>query len=79
MISTIEIRDAENLSKAGNSEYTKVDVFIDGAKVDVLFTKGPPKEGMQLESDKISSALEGRRVINIFFSGNMVTVSTEPE
>jgi len=79
MISTLGIKDAEDQEKASSSEYFKVDVFIDGEKVDELFTKGPPKEGMQLESDKISLALQGRRVINIFFSGSMVTVATEPE
>jgi hypothetical protein len=79
MISTLGIRDAENLAKASKPGATKVDVFVDGEKVDELFTEGPLREGMQLESDMISHALEGRRVVNISFSGNMVTVSTEPE
>jgi hypothetical protein len=76
MISILGIQDAENFAKA---EWPKVNVYIDGEKVDTLSTKEPIREGMELESEAISRALEGRRVVNMAFSGNMVTVFTEPE
>jgi len=79
MISTLGIRDAENLAKASQPGATKVDVFVDGEKVDQLLTDGPLKEGMQLESDAISHALEGRRVVNIYFQASTVNVHTEPD
>ena len=34
---------------------------------------------MTLDSDKISAALQGRTVIDMFFTGEIVNVVTEPE
>jgi hypothetical protein len=76
MISTLGIHDAEESDKA---TWPKVDVFVDGVKVDTLSINGPLREGTEIESEAISRALEGRQIINIAFSGNMVTVITGPE
>jgi hypothetical protein len=76
MISTLGISDAEEFEKA---TWPKVDVFVDGVKVDTLAINGPLKEGTKIESEAISRSLEGRQVINIAFSGNMVSVFTAPE
>jgi len=76
MISTLGIRDAKDFEE---SSWPKVHIYIDGEKVDTLATNEPIREGMELESEAISQALEGRRVINIAFSGDMVSVFTEPE
>jgi len=54
-------------------------VFIDGELVDTIVTDEHPHEGMELESDAITRALEGRRVINTFFAGRAVNVQTEPD
>jgi hypothetical protein len=70
------MRDADAFEE---STWPKVTVYIDGEKVDTLVTKEPIREGMELGSEAISRALEGRRVVNMAFSGNMVTVFTEPE
>jgi hypothetical protein len=58
---------------------TRVEVIIDEEMVDTLITDEAPHEGMELESEAISRALEGRRVVGIFFLGNRVTVRTESE
>ena len=76
MTSTLGIRGAKNTEEP---EYTKVDVYINGEKVDSLIIVGSLKRGIELESEAISRALEGRQVINIFFLENTVTIHTEPE
>ena len=58
-------------------ESIEVNIYIDGKKVDCLTTSAPLEEGMKLESEAITLALQGRKVINISFSGTMVNVSTE--
>ncbi len=83
MISILGIHDEEEAerTKASREKTTpfNVDVYIDGKKVDTVITLGPPEEGTELESFEITRALEGRRVVNISFSGSVVFVTTESE
>ena len=76
MIGDLRVRDALAVKRVSSRE---VEVYIDGKKVDTLRVIGALQEGMTLDSDAINDALQGREVIDIFFTGEIVNVVTEPE
>ncbi len=76
MIGHMHIRDALAVKRVGSR---KVDVIIDSKKVDTLTIVGALRPGMTLDSDVINKALQGRTVIDLFFTGEVVNVVTEPE
>lgn len=76
MIGDLRVRDALAVKRVASRE---VEVFIDAKKVDTLRVTGALQPGMTLDSDKISAALQGRIVIDMFFTGEIVNVVTEPE
>ncbi len=76
MISEHNIRDALAVKRV---EYRHVDVIIDSKKVDTLKVVGALHPGMILDTDAINEALQGRRVVDLFFTGEIVNVVTEPE
>ncbi len=76
MIGELRVRDALAVK---NRDSRKVEVYIDSKKVDTLEVFGALHEGMTLDSDGINKALQGRVVIDIFFTGETVNVVTEPE
>jgi len=76
MIGELRVRDA---LATKNRDSRKVEVYIDSKKVDTLEVFGALHEGMTLDSDGINKALQGRVVIDIFFTGETVNVVTEPE
>lgn len=77
MIGELRVRDA--LATKKNRDSRKVEVYIDSKKVDTLTVFGELHTGMTLDSDGINKALQGRVVIDIFFTGETVNVVTEPE
>jgi hypothetical protein len=76
MVTEKNIRDALAVKRVASRE---VEVFIDAKKVDTLRVIGALQPGMTLDSDKISTALQGRTVVDMFFTGEIVNVVTEPE
>jgi len=76
IIGDLRVRDVLSVKKVESRE---VEVYIDGEKVDTLRVVGALHLGMTLDSDAIDQALQGRTVINIFFTGEVVNVVTEPE
>lgn len=76
MVTEKNIRDALAVKRVASRE---VEVFIDGVKVDTLNVVGALQSGMTLDSDAINEALQGREVIDIFFTGEIVNVVTEEE
>ena len=76
MIGDLRVRDALAVRRVESRE---VEVYIDSKKVDTLRVVGALQEGMTLDSDAINAALQGREVIDIFFTGETVNVVTEPE
>ncbi len=76
MVGDLRIRDALAVRRVESRE---VEVYIDSKKVDTLRVVGALQEGMTLDSDAINAALQGREVIDIFFTGETVNVVTEPE
>ena len=76
MIGDLRVRDALAVRRVESRE---VEIYIDGKKVDTLRVVGALQEGMTLDSDAINDALQGREVIDIFFTGEAVNVVTEPE
>lgn len=77
MIGELRVRDA--LATKKNRDSRKVEIYIDSKKVDTLTVFGELHTGMTLDSDAINKALQGRVVIDIFFTGETVNVVTEPE
>ena len=76
MVSEKNIRDALAVKRVA---FREVEVFIDAKKVDTLRIIGALHQGMTLDSDKIDAALQGRTVVDMFFTGEIVNVVTEPE
>jgi hypothetical protein len=76
MISEHNIRDALAVRRIESRE---VEVYIDGKKVDTLKVIGALKPGMTLDTDAINDALQGREVVDMFFTGEIVNVVTKPE
>jgi hypothetical protein len=76
MVNEMHIRDALAVKRVTHRE---VEVRIDGVKVDVLKVVGALRPGMTLDSDAIDAALQGRNVVDMFFTGEIVNVVTEPE
>jgi hypothetical protein len=76
MIGELRIRDALAVKRVESRE---VEVYIDSKKVDTLRVVGALQSGMTLDSDAINEALQGREVVDMFFTGETVNVVTKPE
>ena len=75
-IGDLRVRDALAVK---NMDSREVEVYIDSKKVDTLTVFGALHTGMTLDSDAINKALQGRLVIDMFFTRDVVNVVTEPE
>jgi hypothetical protein len=76
MINQLHINDALAVKRV---QSRLVDIIIDGDKVDTFRVVGSLHPGMTLDSDAVDAALQGRTVVDIFFTGEIVNVVTEPE
>ena len=76
MINQLHINDALAVKRV---ESRLVDIIVDGEKIDTFRVVGALHAGLELDSDAVDAALQGRTVVDIFFTGEIVNVVTEPE